>query len=728
MADYDVVRDLLVQFRWISQTVDAIINSKPIPPTQGRPSREVAQLISSLSVISEQYKNLENQVNHYKLKQQAMEIALKNVTSKLGVEKQGSAKEYLLEANLKQSERRIEELVSSNQALKERIAEQKKQLMMTRQEWASSPAGNNPETSGPIGKGGAEPSKSEAQAFQSILEALQLMDDTLSLEEVVKRVCQIPLDCFGFLRVAAFLWEEKSASFVPAHSLGLKTSLTSAFGATRLRGIDLAVLTELLSKGSTLVIENCWKNPSRGKVYIGEGKMESFESDFPFLPKETIEQFEIYSLLVVPFTSHGKILGVLFMDYGSTLHEFTETEIAAMDALGQFIGTSLDNIQRRQSATQRLLKLERLTETGSVLKNIDAAIASLYQPEPMIEMVLGMIPRGIACDWASILLRDKPARCFYVVGSLGPLSDLVHGQGTIPLEYVNGASGLQNGHVLQRANLETESRTSALDLYLLSHGIRSDLYIPIPIPGGVIGLLHLCSRRVAGFVQEDVALAQDIARRLGEGLKKTMAKRVLDRRRNHDHFKEMQALIDNLSQKDFRLGDYRDEMIAWGLEVARQLNLDEEEKEWIKYAVVFHEIGKNKIPEYILNKRDKPTSKELSILRSHPTKGAEIIKNFRFSQLIKGLQFTKFVTPLVRHLYEYWDGTGFPEGLKGEAIPIGSRIVAVVNAYAAMTTRRPYREALSQQQALQELQAAAGSQFDPRVVSIFLETQLQKTS
>jgi HD-GYP domain-containing protein (c-di-GMP phosphodiesterase class II) len=118
----------------------------------------------------------------------------------------------------------------------------------------------------------------------------------------------------------------------------------------------------------------------------------------------------------------------------------------------------------------------------------------------------------------------------------------------------------------------------------------------------------------------------------------------------------------------------------------------------------------------------------MAILRSHPTKGAEMIKNLRFSQLIKGLKFAKFFTPVVRHLYEHWDGSGYPEGLKGEKIPIGSRIVAVVDAYAAMTTGRPYREALSQQRALREIQEAAGTQFDPRIVSVFLQTQNQKPS
>jgi len=717
MADYDVVRDLLVQFQWISQTVDAIINGKPVPPTKGKPSSRVAELINSLEVISQQYKNLEGQSEIHKRKQQAMEVAVKNLTAQLGVEKQNAARAAVLEENLKRAERRVDELVASNQALKDRIAEQKRLYGAARPEAAVEPTRPVPEAM-------PEPPKDEAKALLAMLRTVQLMDTTLPVDEVVKRACQIPLDCFGSQRAAAFLWEEESASFLPVYSLGMKATLITAFGMSRLRGIDMGVLTELLAKGSTLVIENCWKSPTQGKVYLGEGKVESFESPFPFLPRDFIERFEIFSLMVVPFSCRGKILGVLFVDYGNSLHEFPVAEIAAMNGLGQFIGTSLDNIQRQEASMQRLLKLERQNETGSVLENINGAISSIHQPEPMIGTVLGMVPRVIPCDWVSVLLRDKPARGFYVVGNLGELSSLVHGKGTIPFEYVNGVADLQTDHILHRANLDAEGRTSALDLYLVSHGIRSDVYVPIPIPGEVIGLLHLCSRRVAGFAQEDIALAQDIARRLGEGLKHTMAQRVLDRRKSNGHFKEMQLLIDNLSRKEFRLGDYRDKLVETGLEVARRFNLDEEQQEWIKYAIVLHEIGKDAIPGYILNKRDRPTTKEMAILRSHPAKGAEMIKNFRFSQLIKGLKFAKFVTPVVRHLYEHWDGSGYPEGLKGQAIPIGARIVAVVNAYAAMTTGRPYREPLTREQAFREIHAASGTQFDPRVVKVFLQCQI----
>jgi GAF domain-containing protein len=747
MAEYDVIRDLLVQFHWITQLVDATLKGKPIPPMHGQPTPQVKQLMSSLQTLSEHYKNLENQINTYKRKQQALEITFKNMSAQLDMEKKGSSNAALLEANLKRAERRIDDLISTNQALRGHIMELTNQLTSSRQELASrvpppkiplpqegepslppSKDAGSPPPSPPLqppAQAKGEPLEGDTQALLSILKTVQLMDTNLSPDEVVRRACQIPLDCFGSQRSAAFLWDKDSASFIPIHSLGMKASLISAFGASRLRGTDLPVLTQLLAKGGTLVIEDCWKSPAKGKVYVTDGRIESFESPFMFLPKEFIERFEIYSLMAVPFAHKGKTLGVLFVDYGNNPHEFSEIEITVMNGLGLFIGMSLDNIQRHQTTAQRLLKIERRSETESVLRNIEAALSSMDQPEPVIGSVIGMIPRVIGCDWVSVLLRDKPAGGFYVLGNLGDLSDLVYGKGTIPFDYLNGAADLQNDRILHRANLETESRTSALDLYLVSHGIRSDVYVPIPVPGEVIGLLHLCSRRVAGFVQEDIALAQDIAKRLGHGLEKTMAQRVRDRRKTNGHFKQIESLIDSLSGKDFKLGDYRDEMIACGLEVARRLKLDEEQQGWIKYAIVLHEIGKNAIPDYILNKREKPTPKELAILRSHPTKGAEMIKTFRFSHLIKGLKFSKFVAPQIRHLYERWDGTGYPEGLKGEAIPIGSRIVAVVNAYAAMTTGRPYRQALSKPEALREIQDGAGTQFDPRVVEIFLQYQNQ---
>ena len=160
-------------------------------------------------------------------------------------------------------------------------------------------------------------------------------------------------------------------------------------------------------------------------------------------------------------------------------------------------------------------------------------------------------------------------------------------------------------------------------------------------------------------------------------------------------------------------------MIACGVEIARRFDLDAEQQQWIKYAIVLHDIGKSSIPEHILNKKEPLTDKEIAVLRTYPIQGAEMVKNFRFSEIIDGMKFVNNVAPLVRHSYERWDGSGYPDGLSGEEIPQGARILSVVNACAAMMMDRPYRKALRPEEVIKEIKEGAGSQFDPKVVDHF---------
>src|SRR5690606_34357276 len=114
----------------------------------------------------------------------------------------------------------------------------------------------------------------------------------------------------------------------------------------------------------------------------------------------------------------------------------------------------------------------------------------------------------------------------------------------------------------------------------------------------------------------------------------------------------------------------------------------------------------------VLNKVEKLTDEDWEKIRSHATIGADIVRHVRFLQ---------GVSDMIRHHHESYDGTGYPDGLKGENIPIGARILAVCDAYDAMTTERPYRKALTPERAVAELKSKAGVQFDPRVVEAFLQ-------
>lgn len=147
------------------------------------------------------------------------------------------------------------------------------------------------------------------------------------------------------------------------------------------------------------------------------------------------------------------------------------------------------------------------------------------------------------------------------------------------------------------------------------------------------------------------------------------------------------------------------------LSTAEVLGLADDQKQALHYAALLKETTKIGIPEEILRKPSKLTREEFWALRSHPAHGAKIVLKF---------ENLKTVAPIILYSREKYDGTGYPEGLAGEAIPIGARILSVMNAFEAIVIGRPYRGQLNQVEAFAELERNSGSQFDPRVVEAFI--------
>jgi HD-GYP domain-containing protein (c-di-GMP phosphodiesterase class II) len=131
----------------------------------------------------------------------------------------------------------------------------------------------------------------------------------------------------------------------------------------------------------------------------------------------------------------------------------------------------------------------------------------------------------------------------------------------------------------------------------------------------------------------------------------------------------------------------------------------------LRFAAALHDIGKLSVPESILCKPGPLTAEERAVMERHTIVG---------EQILAPIEFLAGVRLLVRHEHERWDGGGYPDGLAGEAIPLGSRIILACDALHAMTSDRPYRRALSHDAALEELRSHAGTQFDPRVVGALL--------
>ncbi|HXX40250.1 MAG TPA: HD-GYP domain-containing protein [bacterium] len=146
--------------------------------------------------------------------------------------------------------------------------------------------------------------------------------------------------------------------------------------------------------------------------------------------------------------------------------------------------------------------------------------------------------------------------------------------------------------------------------------------------------------------------------------------------------------------------------------LAQHLGCDATQVDHIRWAARFHDIGKIGVSGDILQKPGALTHHEWVLMRQHPIIGEEILR---------AVPWMQGVAKLVRHHQERWDGTGYPDGLRGEEIPLGARILAAVDAYCAMTEDRPYRTAARHADALTELRRCAGTQFDPRVVKAVFE-------
>ena len=174
------------------------------------------------------------------------------------------------------------------------------------------------------------------------------------------------------------------------------------------------------------------------------------------------------------------------------------------------------------------------------------------------------------------------------------------------------------------------------------------------------------------------------------------------------HLRTVEALALAIEAKDQTTGEHLERVRVYALEIGKDLGITVGEMAALKAAAVLHDIGKLAVPEHIISKPGKLTPEEFEKMKVHPVVGAEILEQVRFPYP---------VAPIVRSHHEKWDGTGYPDGLAGEEIPIGSRILAAVDCLDALASDRQYRKALPLDEAMARVEADAGKHFDPRVVA-----------
>jgi response regulator RpfG family c-di-GMP phosphodiesterase len=241
--------------------------------------------------------------------------------------------------------------------------------------------------------------------------------------------------------------------------------------------------------------------------------------------------------------------------------------------------------------------------------------------------------------------------------------------------------------------------------------------MPLISKDKVVGILNLCKKKRGkrSFAQSELDLISVLCGQAAIAIENAKLFEEVETK-NKDlenfYFESVKALAQAIEAKDSVTGSHGDRLESYALAIADRFGLTDKEKISLRYAAALHDIGKIGVSELVLKKRSKLTSEEYDEMKTHPERGGKILREVKFLDP---------VIPIIHYHHEQFDGRGYPEGLSGESIPIGSRIVAVLDAFDAMTSDRPYRKGLPMDTAVKELMRYSGSQFDPKVVNAFID-------
>lgn len=359
---------------------------------------------------------------------------------------------------------------------------------------------------------------------------------------------------------------------------------------------------------------------------------------------------------------------------------------------------------------QETLEKNRLTKENFRLKlllplfEIGQDLLLETNPSALFEKIVQVASKESISDQGILLVRDGSSGELEMKASFPPFngSEALLG----PFKKIAHATTEKMESIVYGVGKQTQPENSHL-LDQLEYA--SFISVPLAYQGKVPAVLILLKREgSAGYRPSDVEFISILSGQAVIAIENAKLFSELEK----CHFESMKALAQAIEEKDLYTRGHCDRMVEYALAIADRLGLSAEEKKHLGYGAALHDIGKIGIHELILNKSGKLTDHEYEIMKAHPMMGAEIIK---------GVDFLNDVVPMIYYHQERYDGKGYPKGLVGEEIPVGARIIAILDTFDAMTSDRPYRKALPMEVAFAELRRCTGTQFDPKIVETLIE-------
>jgi putative nucleotidyltransferase with HDIG domain len=355
----------------------------------------------------------------------------------------------------------------------------------------------------------------------------------------------------------------------------------------------------------------------------------------------------------------------------------------------------------------RLKRIEEKTERLSLLSHLGQILNSTLEHQEVRRRAMEAATQLMKAEVSSLLLIDGEKSQLNFEVALGDREETIK---RISLNVGEGIAGwvAQTGEPLIVNAPEKDPRFYKGVDDKTEFKTKNLICVPVKVKERTVGVLEAINKKEEnGFDEEDLSLFLSLSDQVAIALDNARLYQELEEM----FFQTAESLADAIEKRDPYTGGHTQRVTQYSLATARRLRLNPDEMKWLKISAVLHDIGKIGIDDQLLQKPDRLNPEEYNEIKRHADMGVEIIDHIR--QL-------KHIIPGIKYHHEQLDGTGYPEGLKGENIPMIAKIVAVADTYDAMTTDRPYRKGLSKELAIKELRRCSGTQFDQEVVGAFI--------
>ncbi|MEO0124015.1 MAG: HD domain-containing phosphohydrolase [candidate division WOR-3 bacterium] len=348
------------------------------------------------------------------------------------------------------------------------------------------------------------------------------------------------------------------------------------------------------------------------------------------------------------------------------------------------------------------MELSQMVKELYLLQQISQEISSILDLELLLQHIVRHLKETLNYERAAVALIDQRTKQLVIRAAEKPYSKKI--QSRLRLNLGQGITG----YVAQTGKPYIANDVSKNHYYyIFDKKTQSEIAVPLKIGEKIIGVINIESYKKNAFSEKDLELLILVANQASIAIQNSELYSSL----KQSYLDSIKTLVSAIEAKDPYTSGHSERVRKYALKIARKLKLPPEEIEELDYAGYLHDIGKIGISDSVLTKPSPLTEEEYEIVKEHPKIGHNILKHARH---LSG------ACEIIKYEHERYDGNGYPNGLKRNEIPIGARIIAVADAYDAMTTDRPYRKALSKNEAIKRLKEGSGTQFDPKVVRAFL--------